>query len=212
MLSPALFPTPLLTAVLNRLWRGEAGQPKWVWYLMMVAMATGIFFSAHTNMTIASVNGLMLIWLVYFVGYAALPWQAAFSAIHGEAPGRKDSRCIQWLQTLSYAISGAPDPWKIPVAWGSKVIDLDYDYRYFGGIYGTLRAMFMLPGIFLLVHFTGSMWPLMGLVGLTMGLVYYASGRMYRHFGEHDITAVSLEEIFMGDWHGVYMLIVAASI
>lgn len=186
---------PAVTSILNRLWRGEAGVPRAVWYAFMVAVATGTCFLAHPTMDMGSLRGLTVIWLVYFLGYALMPWQAMFSATHGNPPGRKDNWAVQWMQMVAKFLT----------------IDRGQDWYDFGIVYGIIRATLMIPGILLLAHFYGSHIPLIGLVGLMMGFVYYAAGLFARHFNSQNM-AVPFAEMAMGWWHGTYILIVAGCV
>lgn len=203
MIQAVLFLTPLITGIGNRILRGEGALPRWQWYLSMTILGTGIFALFHPNATQSNLNALFVIWLLYLVGYAMLPMHAVFSAAHGYAPDRKDGWYINWLQTLSYAISGAPKP----VTRASYM----WNYRRFGVVYGTLRALAMVPGVVWLCYFTGSYVPLIGLLSLFLGVVFYGADLLSKHFIASGIMAIPLAEMFIGNWLGVYMLIVAMS-
>lgn len=166
---------PLLTAILNRV-RGEGIIPRVLWYAIMVTL--GSWYDAR----------LILPWLLYFLGYAMMPWQAMFSAINGNSLSRKDHWSIQWMQDVSRKLAG------------------NNNYR-FGIVYGALRATLMIPGIVWLAIVTGSLLPLIGLIGMGMGGVYYLCGRFSRHELGNNAIAVLIAELVMGWWNGTYMLI-----
>ena len=168
---------PLLTAILNRV-RGEGIVPKSVWYAVMTLLAAGLN------------PYLMGAWLLYFVGYAMMPWQAMFSAVNGDAPSRQDHWLIQWMQPLTLKLTGA-------------------NYHLYGIVYGVIRASLMIPGVVALMAVTGSFTPLIGLLGLSMGLVYYLCGRFSRHSQMGNAFGVPLAELVMGWWHGTFILLCA---
>lgn len=189
-------PITLPTALANRLWRGEGMVPRWVWYGTMVLLA--VVLSGQW-----SAWQLYLIWLLYFLGYAGLGWQAMFSTITGTCPGRKDAWYYQWMQVLAYRICGL-DP-NVPCDTYTAA-----QWRKFGVVYGTIRATTMIPGILLLCVWAHSWVPLSGLLGLLMGVVYYESWRLSEHFNCGTAMAVPLAEMCMGWWLGTYMLICSA--
>lgn len=188
-------PVPGITAITNRLWRGEGMIPRWQWYGFMVILAVAVS-GAFSQWP------LYLTWLVYFLGYALLPWQAMFSAITGAPPSRQDPWYINWLQTLTYRFCQMqPGGSYTPTQW-----------RTFGIVYGTMRAGFMLPGVFALAWYAHSLVSLSGILCLCMGLVYYGAYRLSEHFSVGTTVAVPLAEMTMGWWHGTYMLITATVI
>lgn len=160
---------PLLFAYVNHYWRGQGKVPRWVFYSFMFFQALVLTFDY-----IFAVK-----WLVFMAGYAVLPWQAMFSAIHGEKPGRKDNRFVQWMQTATER-TGAQG-------------------RTYGVVYGAFRALPMLPGIILL----GDWW---GLLFVGMGGIYYLCGLWSIFWTKSYAIAVGLAEIVMGYFIGHYFL------
>lgn len=200
MINWYLLGIPAVTAITNRFWRGEGSVPRAVWYAFMVSVATGAGYISRPDMTGDSIRGLAFIWLLYFLGYALFPWQAMFSALHGRGPGRQDPWYAQWMQVLAFILSNKSFS-EEPANW-----------IRFGIVYGTIRASLMIPGILLLAYFYTSYIPLIGLLGLGMGLVYYGADKFLAHFGEGNNMAIPLAEIAMGWWHGTYILIAAGSV
>ncbi len=196
MLNWYTLPITLPTALLNRLWRGEGAVPRWVWYgtMTIAAVAVSGQWTAWQ---------LYVIWLIYFLGYALLGWQAMFSTITGTCPGRKDAWYYQWMQTLAYAICHM-DP-DVPCDTYST-----QQWRIFGVVYGTIRATTMIPGILLLAQWAHSYVPLAGFLSLLMGVVYYCGYRLSMHFTNSTGMAVPFSEMCMGWWLGTYMLICSA--
>jgi hypothetical protein len=193
-----LLPITALTAIFNRLGRGEAGVPRPVWYIGMVLLA-GVLVCARLDFQGMEYMGA---WLLYFLGYALMPWQAMFSAVTGEKPGRDDGWYIQWMQVLSADIVG--------IELGKPIFYTAETWRQFGMVYGALRATLMMPGIIALIYVSHSLVPLAGLEALLMGVVYWLCGRFSRHEGMGNAMGVPLAELTMGWWHGTYMLIVAS--
>lgn len=201
MIHAAFLPITGVTAILNRLWRGEGSVPRPVWYAFMVLLADAVC-SANTPFSwLPSLAGVSA-WLLYFLGYALFPWQAMFSAITGAAPGRPDNWYIQWMQSITYFILGMkPGAPYSQNAW-----------RLFGATYGTFRAMLMLPGIFALCHVYHSWVPLAGIGGVLMGVVYYLGYRFANHLAVPVSCGVAFSEVTMGWWHGTYILIVSSAL
>jgi len=185
-----------VTGLLNRLWRGEGQVSRATWYSFMVI--TALIVGHGWVYPLTKIVQLAIIWLIYFLGYALLPWQAMFSAITGESPSRKDSWYTQWMQTLAYAITGTSYGGTYPPA----------QWRLFGIVYGAIRACWMIPGIILLMQFYNSYIALAGLFGLAMGLVYYGGYRLALHFQAGNMS-VTLSEMTMGWWLGTYILIIS---
>lgn len=193
MLHWYMLPITGVTAVTNRLWRGEGEIPRWQWYLFMVVLA---------NIVCGTLEHLMLyaVWLIYFLGYALLPWQAMFSAITGEPPSRQDKGWFNILQTLTYKVCNMQEGGTYtPAQW-----------RKYGVVYGAFRGAFMLPGVLLLALSAHSLVPLAGVLCLCMGLVYYGGYLLSMNFTSSTMVAVPLSELTMGWWHGTYILICAS--
>lgn len=192
---------PAITALINRFWRGEAGKPRWAWYSFMVLLAMTV---CGLNLEYSAIP-MTLAWTLFFAGYAMLPWQAMFSAVNGQAPGRKDAWWIQWMQTVAATICDIhlDNP---------SAIYSESRWRAFGMVYGTLRAMFMAPGILALEYLTRSPLPAVGLLGFGMGVVYYLGYRLAKHFNIPIAMGVPFAEIGMGWWLGTYILIVSAAV
>lgn len=139
MLEWYYLPISLPTALANRLWRGEGAVPRWVWYTAMVLCAIMVC-EAWSQWQ------LYVIWLVFFLGYAALGWQAMFSTITGTCPGRKDAWYFQWMQTVTYWICGMSP--NVPCDTYTS-----QQWRVFGMVYGAVRATAMIPGILMLASY-----------------------------------------------------------
>lgn len=180
---------PGISAGLNRKWRGDGEAPRWAWYLFMTTMiyaVTGdVIFSG--------------IWLFFLFGYALLAWQAMFSAINGQPPGRQDAWYAQWMQTLTLWINKRLPAIGVTENW----------YRY-GMIYGAIRATAMLPAIFMLCGYTGSWIPMTGLLLLSMGYTYKRCGDYCAYIGVPRGTGVGFAEMVMGWCIMTYGVICAA--
>lgn len=177
---------PFITAITNRLWRGEGQLKRWQWLAFMVTLAG---LTSKSRGTILEEIELLASWFLFFAGYAILPWQAMFSAIHGQAPSRADSKWFNWMQTLALWITRP----KVP------------NYYVFGMVYGAIRALWMVPGIIALCYVLHSWLPLVGLAGLLMGVVYYFGGKMSRHENLGNGSGVMFAELMMGYWIGYYI-------
>lgn len=177
----------LVGAGLNRKWRGEGQAPRWAWYGMMVALALVSTLDER----------FAAIWTVFLLGYALAPWQAMFSAVNGQKPGRNDSAAFQWMQEVAYSICGMP----------RILVDVEKYWYDFGIVYGAIRATLMIPGIFLIAGYTHSWVPLIGLSFLSMGYIYYLGGKLARYWGIAEGTGVAFAEITMGYLIITYMLI-----
>jgi len=174
---------PFIISDLNRTWRGEDGVPNWVWYTFMALCAGAVTLDPY----------FILCWMVFVFGYAVLPWHAMFSAINGQPPGRKDHWSVQWMQDVAYRLTTRQLPF---MGYLAEVIY----WQRFGVIYGAIRAATILPGVFLLCGYTGSLLPITGLLFLGMGVVYWLCGR------------VDKAERVMGFAIGVYLIVCAASL
>lgn len=200
MMTIALFFLPLVTAIANRLWRGEGMVPRWVWYSYMIFCGTSVYYMGHPETAGAHLTLIGCAWAVYLLGYAVPPSQALFSAIHGRAPSRGDRPIWQWMQHAAYEIAACVRPYRFDQ---TEVV-----YHTFGVIYGTIRSLWMLPGVAMLCYATGSPLPAAGLVSMLLGLLYYGAGRLSRHFEQGEVMGVPLAELGAGWWIGSYMLIV----
>lgn len=193
---------PIVVALFNRFGRGEGLVPRWAWYALMVD--TALIVCAASKFNLYELGAFTASWLIFFLGYALLAWQAMFSAVHGKPPARKDPGYINWMQDLAYFLSRAPQA-------GTPASAI-YNYRLFGIIYGTIRATTMIPGILMLCWITRSSIPLDGLFVLAMGLVYYGAGKLSKHLTGTPYIGEALAEIGMGWWLGTYMQIVSSAI
>lgn len=183
---PAALALPFVSAGLNRKWRGEAGAPRWVWYSFMTIMGYVVTFDPYFT----------LIWLLFLLGYAMAPWQAMFAAITGVKPGRDDSWAFQWMQTVTYNLCGMT----------STGLYTQNDWYRFGKVYGAIRALPMMPSIFMFCGYTGSLMPLTGLLFLGMGYVYYLGGKTARALNASQLS-VAIPEVIMGWCIVAYMLL-----
>lgn len=178
---------PGLMAIVNRYWRGEGTIDRLTWYVSNAMLALALSLDAKFS----------LIWLLFELGYAMMPWQAMFSAVHGVRPGRKDGWLTQWMQPAAHWTAG-------------KLYGMDYEskafWQRFGIVYGAFRGALMLPAIYAMALYTQSPVPWIGLVFLFMGQIYYWGGKIAHHFG-CDNVAVALSEVVMGWLCGTYLLI-----
>lgn len=183
----AVYFIPGLLAFLNRYWRGEGRIPRWLWHIFHFGLA----YITTFNLQFA------LAWLLFSIGYSAFSWQAMFSAVTGRQPGRRDSWYIDWMQTLAYKLNKGV---LTPTGW-----------QRFGTTYGTIRATLMLPGIIAITSIIG--WiGLIGLLCLSMGLIYRYSATIRDHFELPEDKAIAIAEVIMGYLIGTYMLICAVSL
>lgn len=190
-----IFPVLTISIVLNRL-RGEnGGVPHIIYVALMANVAT---FACRPPVGYGA--WIYGVWWVYFFGYAILPWQAMLAGcVDLAAPGRKDG-FWQWMQNLATACMNFP----FPVKEKNTIY-----WAMWGIIYGIIRSCFMLPGIFLLMRFTPSSLPFIGVLMVYMGMVYFLAGRLAAKYGYFQL-AVPIAEIVMGFLHGNFILIVAS--
>lgn len=184
---------PLLTAVLNRYWRGEGNAPRWLWYTFMTLAAGAVSYK---------VDWAGFIWLPFLLGYAMAPWQAMFSAITGGPPSRRDSLQWQWMQTLAYKLTTSE---RVKAGSSSEY------WKLFGVVYGAIRGSLMLPGVAVLTYFYHSPAPLLGILFLNLGVIYYIGGKMAEHIQSPN-APVPISEFIVGYLLGWYMLVVGLSV
>lgn len=195
---------PIVSAVTNRIWRGEGSMPRFEWYALNILTAF-LLTCVHDGIYITTVYvGIFLGWVLYFLGYAIFPWQAMFSAINGQTPSRKDNWSVQWMQSISFSITAMITPMRLD--------NPKSDWYAFGCVYGFFRALLMMPGILILSYMTHSYIPLVGAAALLMGVVYYLGGVFSRRETQGNGLGVAFSELAMGWWNGTYMLIVALAI
>lgn len=193
-LAPLLLLVPGLTALGNRLLRGEGRIKKFLWIALMAGLAVGV---AHIITPIDSwklAGYLAGAWTLYFIGYAVPPTHAMFSAVHGRMPTRTDSPAFQWMQNISLYCWEHTD---------------QVNARFYGVIYGTLRSLWMLPGVIAVWYVTGSNYAAVGLLAFLQGIGAYAAGKLSFHFGVDERLGAAFGELGIGWWHGTFMLIVA---
>lgn len=181
---------PGLMAALNRYWRGEGRVTRLAWLAFNFFLA--LFISLNFYFAAA--------WLIFEIGYAVPAWHAMFSATHGKAPTRSDSRYNQWMQPAAKWLVKKID----------KINESSWNFWFrFGIFYGFLRGLFMLPGIFILRAVIDSPIAMIGLVFLGMGQIYYWGGKLSRRYATSD-NAVAFSEVMMGWLCGTYLLLCAS--
>lgn len=187
----ALF-IPAILAPINRFARGEGKWKRWQWYGFITLLSGFVSFDSK----------FAIIFLLIALGYALFPWQAMFSAFTGKPPGRKDHWIAQWMQNLTHAILSH---WYVESLLNAE--EYPIYYKRFGMIYGAIRGALTIPGILMMCGYTKSWIPLIGILFLGMGVVYFLAGKLCMRFELRESMAVPFAETFMGWWLGTYLLI-----
>lgn len=195
-MTPVLILLPFAVGIWNRYARGEGNVPRWAWYGSMTALAAALANHAY-RLSLAQFFQLDCIWLLFIIGYAMAPWSPMFAAATGQEPRFISTPHWRWMDGLAALLkqrTGRFESW----------------YTY-GVLFGTIRAGLMLPGIIALCLYYRSAVPLVGLVLLSMGLVYYAAGVVVRHLRKSmevsDSVAIVLAEFSMGYLIGWFMIL-----
>lgn len=175
---------PILCAILNR-FRGNDIISKGLWFAIMTALPLVLRHSIY----------FCVLWLIFLLGYAVLPWQAMFSAATGRPP-RNDKGYMQQLSDLALYLTKLLPPVENKVMW----------YR-FGMVYGALRAVFMWIGVAGLYAYTGSLNALYGLLFVFMGVIYYFCGVYARKKEIPEKVAIEFAELVLGWCIGAYLVV-----
>lgn len=175
---------PAISAGLNRKWRGEAQAPRFAWYGLMALMAYALTLDM----------AFTVVWGLFLLGYAVLPWHAMFSAMNGKPPKRKDHPAAQWMQSVAHFINDKlSEPDNAKEKW-----------QRYGIVYGAVRALPMMPAVLLLSHYS-PLW-YAGAALFLMGYVYFLCGKLSVYFKATHLD-VAFAEIVMGWALATYLLI-----
>lgn len=178
---------PAITAFLNRFARGEGKWERWQWYGFNALLAC--FVTVDLTFT--------FFWLIFSCIYAMPPNNALFSVFSGRKPLREDHWLFQWMQRLTKRLTDKIHEQEVDEYWIN-----------FGKIYGAIQGALILPSIFLLCGYTQSFAPLVGLLFLGKGILYYWCGRIADHWDAPQIS-VAIAEVIVGWFIGTLLLICA---
>lgn len=191
---------PMLLALLRFGYgRGVVSKP-WLFALPLLAA-----YAALSDITTA------LLFTAYFACLVVPPTHALFSAGHGNKPSREDHPMWQWMRSATGIFTTcilAP----IGLSMGKHKDHSIYWYVY-GVVYGAVRSSITLPVIGLLWYYLDSATAAYGLlVGATVGILYYVTGRIcavFRLFFPNHMSVgafIGYAEILTGLSAGLYYM------